>query len=50
MQFKEFLTWTFWSQVGSKMTKKNCFHTSHLTINPVSPKYKVLNGHSLLTQ
>ena len=61
IQFRSFLTkmllkelniWAFWIQnVGPgwvKNGKKGCFHTSHLTINPVSPKNKVLNSHSLL--
>ena len=61
IQFRSFLTkmllkelniWAFWVQnVGPgwvKNGKKGCFHTSHLTINPVSPKNKVLNSHSLL--
>ena len=53
MLFKEFLIWAFWGQnVGPgwvKNGKKRCFHTSHLTSNPVFPKNKVLNCHSLLT-
>ena len=53
MLFKEFLIWTLWGQNVAprwvKNGKKGCFHTSHLTTNPVFPKNKVRNSHSLLT-
>ena len=52
MLFKEFLIWALWVQnMGPgwvKNDKKGCFHTSHLTTNPVFPKNKVLSSHSLL--
>ena len=50
MLFKNFLIWAFWGQnVGPgwvKNGKKGCFHTSHLTTNPVFPKNKVINSQS----
>ena len=53
MLFKEFLIRALSGQtVGPgwvKNGKKDFFHTSHLTANPVFPKNKVLNSHSLLT-
>ena len=53
MLLKEFLIWAFWGpDVGPgwvKNGKKGYFHISYLTINPVFPKNKVLNSHSLLT-
>ena len=52
MLFKEFLTWTFWGQdIGPgwiKNCRNGCFHTSHLTINPVFPKTKSSTVNSLL--
>ena len=37
-----------WVQIKSKLVK-DCFDTSnHLTTNPVFPKNKFLNNHSLL--
>ena len=52
MLFKEFLIWAFWGQnvahVGSKMAKKDFFHTSHLSANPILPKNEVLNSHIVL--
>ena len=38
-----------WVQVGSKMSKKGNFHTSHFIPNKVFLKIKVLNSGSLLT-
>ena len=53
MLFKEVLIWAFWcknvAHVGSKMTKKGFFHTSHLSANPVLPKNEVLNSHIVPT-
>ena len=51
MLCKEFLIWAFCDQnVGPTWVsgKKGCFHTSHLATDPVFPKSKVLNSHSLL--
>ena len=52
MLLNEFLIWTWWDQnVGPgwvKNRKNGGFHTSHLPINPVFPKTKVCNSHSLL--
>ena len=48
MLFKKFLTWAFWGQDVEpgwiEIGKKGCFHTNHLTINPVFSKNKVLKA------
>ena len=52
MLLKELFIWAFWDQnVGPGWVKnsKKGFRTSHLTSNPVFPKNKFLNSHSLLT-
>ena len=51
MLCKELLIQAFGPNCGSRLGqngKKGCFHTSHFTTNPVFPKNKVRNSHSLL--
>ena len=49
MLLKELFIWTFGGQSVApgwvKNGKKGCFHTNHLTMNPVFPKNKVLDSH-----